>query len=39
MAAKEGYEKLSKAANSFLNVFHFGHVEIEAVIRQWQGLG
>jgi hypothetical protein len=32
MAAKQGQEKLRKAANSFLNDFHFGHVEIEAVM-------
>ena len=32
MSAKEGHEKLSKAAESFLSDVNFGHVAIEAVM-------
>src|SRR5258705_12350259 len=34
MAEKHGHEKLCEAAGSFLSDFHFGHVEIEAVMEE-----
>jgi hypothetical protein len=34
MAENHGHEKLCKAAHTFLSDFHFGHVEIEAVMEE-----
>ena len=34
MAENHGHEKLCEAAGSFLSDFHFGHVEIEAVMEK-----